>query len=389
MLKTIKQIDCLFIASALSYIIYMMIIPKAVTTGIVVVLFFVLVVTVVSKMVKTRKIIVPIYSKKFFPFLAFTTLSILWTVNSDYSFPLVRTFLTFEFGTLVCLLVKRKKDLDKVVKGFICGGIISSIIVLFYQYQFIGLIRLGDEIYGSAMEFSGGITISAYCCLFLWKRESKKMYLILFLMFLTICALSGSRTAIIYPFLFLFVLLFCYKQKIKQLLMNILLLSIAALGLLYIVLNLPVFYDVVGHRVETLLDDKTDDESYMERKEMKEYAIAFWIEKPFLGWGVNGFSKKYAAINKPVYSHCDYTEILCCYGIIGAILFYTPFAMLFFRKKIWGWARNDWNQSFLLTILIFSIFEITHSIVFLSVKNMMLVALCFIFLARKGNLTHV
>lgn len=383
MLKILKQIDTLFVAAALSYIIYMMIIPKAVTISIVVALFVVLVMTIGRRTLKNGKCAAPIYSRKFFPFIAFATLSILWTVSSDYSFPLIRIFLTFEFGTLVSLLLKKEEDMNKILKGFVCGGFISSAIVLFYQAHLIGLIRLGGYIYGSAMEFSGGLTISAYCCLFLWKRDSKKIYLIVFLFFLCICALSGSRSAIVYPFVFFFLLMLFYNQSIGKFLKYGLVLFAICLGVWYSALNVPVFYNVVGHRIETLFDDRTEDGSYMERKEMKAYAIAWWKEKPFLGWGINGFAKKYAAINKSVYSHCDYTEILCCYGLIGAVLFYAPLISPLFRGKILRYAKYNWNQSFLLTVLCFTFFEVTHSIVFLEVKQMMLVAICFVFFARQ------
>ncbi len=383
MLKILKQIDVLFIAAALSYVIYMVIIPKAITISIVVSLLVVLLITLGARMLKNRKFRVPVYSQKYFPFVFFSILSILWTVNSDYSFPLIRILLTFEFGTLVCLFLKKEEDLNKVVKGFVCGGIISSIVVLLLQAPLIGLIRLGSKIYGSSMEFSGGVTVSAFCCLFLWKRESNKIYLVLFFVLLCICALSGSRSAIIYPFVFFSLLILFYNQRVGTLLKYGVLLLVICFGVLFLALKVPVFYSVVGYRIETLLDDRTEDGSYMERKEMKEFAIDWWKEKPFWGWGINGFAKKYAKINKSVYSHCDYTEILCCYGVVGAILFYVPLGSLFFRKKILQHAKHNWNQSFMLTVLCFTFFELTHSIVFLDVKQMMLVAICFVFFARN------
>lgn len=389
MLNFFKQIDALFVASTLSYIIYMVIIPKAITISIVAVLFGTLLITFGAQMLKNGKCFIPIYSKKYFPFVVFSVLSIFWTVNSDYSFPLIRILLTFEFGTLTCLFLKREEDLNIIVKGFVCGGMISSAVVLLYQAPLIGLIRLGSNIYGSAMEFSGGVTISAYCCLFLWKKESNKIYLVLFFAFLCICALSGSRSAIIYPFIFFSLLMLFYNQRVGKLLKYGVLLFAICLGVLYLSLKVPVLYSVVGHRVETLLEDRTEDGSYMERKEMKEYAIACWKEKPFWGLGINGFAKKYAMINKPVYSHCDYTEILCCFGLIGAILFYEPLVSLLFRRKIFHCAKRNWNQSFMLTILCFTFFEVTHSIVFLDVKQMMLVAVCFVFFARKEKRAQV
>lgn len=383
MLKALKNFDVLVISSALSYIIYMMIIPKTVTISIVVTLFVVLTAGLFARMLKTGKLKVPAYTQTFFPFVAYVVLSIFWTVNADYSFPLIRVLLTFEFGTLVCLFAKGEADIRKVAKGMIIGGGISAAVVLFNQWQFIGLMRLGEYIYGSAMEFSGGITDSAFCCLYLWKRENKKVYLILFVLFLLLCALSGSRSALAYPFIFFFLMLFFYNQNVIRIATYGMGLVLAGGFALYLCLNVPVLYDVVGHRIETLISDKTEDGSYMERKEMKEYALKIWQEKPVFGWGVNGFSKRYAEINKPVYSHCDYTEILSCYGIVGALLFYLPFARFFLRRGPFRCMKRDWTQSFLGAIFLLTIFEITHSIVFLSVRSMMLVALCIVFWGKE------
>lgn len=365
----------------------MMIIPKAVTISIVVALLAYLVVYVIFYAglphFKKEPIRVPQYSKYYAPFVIYVTLSTLWTVNPDYSFPLIRIFLCFEFGTLVCFVSKKEDDIKNILKGLILGAIISSIVVVYHQYQYIGIMRLGNHIYGSAMEFSGGITIAAYCCLFLWKVENKKKYLALFVLFLAICALSGSRSALVYPFLFFFLMNVFYFQKITKTIKTIMVLGGIGIVVLVACLKIPVFYNVVGHRIETLLEDKTKDGSYMERKEMKEYAIKLWKEKPIIGWGCNGFSKKYALINKPVYSHCDYTEILSCFGLIGATLFYFPIIIMLSRKNILQAMKLDWLQSFLGAVTLFTIIAITHSTVFLNVKAMMLLAIAFEFLKKK------
>lgn len=383
MLNLLKENDILFVSAVISYIIYMMIIPKFVTITIVVVLFFFLIFHFIRQLLKDGIVKIPEYSRYYGAFLLYIAVSIFWTVNPDYSFPLIRAFLCFEFALIIGCFSKTTNDIRKILKGLIFGAIISSAVVLYNQYQYIGIMRLGDKIYGSAMEFSGGITVAAYCCLFLWKSEDKIKYLFLFFLFLIICALSGSRSAIAYPFIFFFIMSFFYHQQFTKILKIMLIIGTLGIASLNAFLNIPVFYDVVGYRIETLLEDKTEDGSYMERKEMKEYAIKLWTEKPIMGWGVNGFSKKYAVINKPVYSHCDYTEILCCFGLIGAFLFYSPIIMMFFRKNIFKIMKSNWTQSFLGCIVIFTIIEITHSIVFLSVRSIMLLAISFQFFTKQ------
>ena len=385
-----KNVNILFVAAALSYFIQMVIIPKAITTAVVVALGGYLIVSVVLQQRRFHAVKLPCFVKYFLPFVLWVLLSTLWTINNNYSFALIRILLCFEFGSLVGFFLKDEQDFVSLLKGFIFGALLSAAVVLYYQHQLIGIIRLGNEIYGSSMEFSGGLCVASYCCLVLWKKLNSFIYIIIFVILLVCSALSGSRTALLYPIAFLALMTFIFYQRSTRILRSFIIVVVVGGVAFYSCLNVPRLYDVVGYRIEALVYNRSEDGSYMERREMKEFAIEIWQEKVLFGWGCHGFAKKYEfKRHKNLYSHCDYTEVLSCYGLVGACLWYVPFLIVFGRKRLLARAKNDWSQSFLLSILVITIIGFFTSIVFVNVKSVMLVALIFESLSRMEKKSYV
>ena len=322
MIGLLRKIDLLVIIAALSYIVQMVIIPKSITIPIVAIIALYLFIHWYYNTYRNSFIHILPFIKYFGPFYLWATLSVFWTVNTDYSFALIRAMLAFEFGCFVATFARTRESMKKVLWGLILGAIVSAAVVLYNQYIFIGMMRLGNEIYGSAMEFSGGITVACYACIILYKVERKLLYIILFILFMITNALSGSRSAILWPIVFFVMIDFFYAQDILKTIRIIAVASTMLFAIVTASFNIPTLYNVVGHRIETILSDKTNDGSYMERSEMKKIGIELWTKRPIIGWGIHGFAYKYKYINKLVYSHCDYVELLSCLGIIGTFLFY-------------------------------------------------------------------
>ena len=365
---------CIICSAALSYILTMVIIPKSVTIPIVVVIALLIGMSWYLKFYRQPLINVLPFVKAFGPFYLWVVLSVFWTVNSDYSFALIRALLGLEFACLIGMLATKESSLKYALIGFVVGGLLSSAVVLYNQYMFIGMMRLGNKIYGSAMEFSGGLTFSAYSCLVLYRQEKKIAHAILFLGFIALCALSGSRTAVLFPIVFFVLLDFFYNQNIYKTI-KIAISAIFIIGTLFFTcMNVPVFYKVVGYRLETILEDKTEDGSYMERNEMKEYGIKLWKEKPFIGWGIHGFARKFQSVHRYVYSHCDYAELLSCFGIIGFSLFYFPYLSILSKRNLYIKARQNYWYSFFIAFLFLNIIQSGASIHFLNMRTMMVLS---------------
>lgn len=384
MIGVFKSSNLLVITAALSYIVQMIIVPKSVTTPVVVILGLALLLYLYLNQCQYSKIRIPPYLICYLPFVVWVALSSFWTISTNYSFALIRVFLVFEFGCIAGFLATSEEKMKKVLYGLVLGGLISSAVVLYNQYMFIGIIRIGRYIYGSPMEFSGGLCASAYCCVFLWKLEKRKIWLFLYLCFIFLCALSGSRSAILYPVIFFTLMEMLYLQRFSKIVGIILVAGLLGGMIFFACMKSPALYNVVGYRVEQLLVDKTDDGSYMERSEMKRYGYEFWTESPIIGLGVDGFAQKYGAINKRVFSHCDYWECLSCFGVIGALLLYCPYFLILRRRGLIRLAKGNLWRSFLLAILVMNIIRLANTIEFLNLKDgMMMAMICNVFLKRE------
>ena len=375
----------LIITAALSYVVQMVIVPKSVTTPIVVVLGAILFLHLFLVQIRYSKIRIPPYLMCYLPFVMWVALSSIWTISSNYSFAIIRVFLVFEFGCIAGFLATSPKKMKNVLYGLVLGGLISSAVVLYNQYMFIGVIRIGRYIYGSPMEFSGGLCASAYCCVFLWKLEGRKIWLFLYISFIVLCALSGSRSAIVYPIIFFVLMEILYLQRISRIAGIILIAGLLGGVMLFACMKNPTLYGVVGYRVEQLLVDKTDDGSYMERSEMKKYGLKFWMESPIIGLGVDGFAQKYGAINKRVFSHCDYWECLSCFGVVGAFLLYSPYFLIARRRGLIRSTKGNLWGSFLFAVLIMNVIRLANTIEFLNLKDgMMMAMICNVLLRRES-----
>ena len=371
-----------------SYIVQMTIIPKSITMGLVFILALLLIGKCLEDQRINKKILYPTFVVKMAPFYCWVVLSALWSINSsDYiSFALIRTLLAFEYGIATAYFCRNIQDYFSILKGFIFGGIVSSIVVLSLQHQFIGSMRLGGFIYGSPMEFSGGLIVSNISALILWGNTKNKFFLIASLFFFSICALSGSRSALVIPILFFAIMNICIKQQIFKIVKITTILVIVSSVFFVASQKISVFYEVVGFRIEQLIENKTSDGSYTERKIMKDIAIDAWKENPICGLGLYGFGKKLETqYGKNVYSHCDYAELLSCFGLVGTCLFYAPIISIFYRKKIFSITKNNLCQGSLFSFFAIMVFRLGSTIYFLSIKDMMIISLLFTFFKRTPS----
>lgn len=374
----------LFFVAFASYFVQMIIIPKGISMGIVLFVGLILAVNIWHKERTKGSFFYPPFLKKLFPFYAWVFLSSLWSINSaEYvSFAFLRSLLTFEFGIAIGFFCKDEFHFYSVLKGFVWGGFFSSVVVLALQHQYIGMMRLGNFIYGSAMEFSGGLVISIISSLILFIQNREKKYLAISTCFFAMCALSGSRSALVLPIVFFAIFYALYKQKIKKILGIMIALIVSFFGVYTLSQKIPALYDVVGYRIEQLVEDKSEDGSFKERSIMKDTAFEVWLEHPIVGAGLYGFGK--ALENKygrNVYSHCDYAEILSCFGLIGAFLFYVPLLYVVCKRRNISLAYNNTCISALLAFALLLFARMGSSIFFMNIKDMMMISLIMSFLS--------
>lgn len=196
--------------------------------------------------------------------------------------------------------------------------------------------RLGQKLTGNANIFAMmmmvAVMFTMWLLLFCANNWVKKTALILMVIAdLYALILSAGRKFFIIPFLFLYVLLINKKDKRGR--KHVVLYTAVFVSLMVVIslliINVEVLYNSLGVRMEgllaTLLGEEGDSSSEI-REVIRNLAFEKWLERPFWGYGFDSFkflSQK--EIGHFYYSHCNYTELLYCGGVLYFLVYYWIF----------------------------------------------------------------
>lgn len=283
-------------------------------------------------------------------FELFLIASYSWSYKSTITVTGARSILT-EYSTVlfVMLIVAcRFKDSNRIHRLIV---ILNLSTLVYCAYVFAGTplsdwgrIYIGDTIgigkNAVGMRCAWGMLYAFY----LIKTSKKKMFYLLSISIFTLfVAFSGSRKAILIAVVGIAMFqLFCggTRKLPRNILIGVVILSVS----LYLIYNNSLLYSIIGNRMESTLDalfrGGSGDGSMQERSYYKLQAMSMFYAKPILGFGINGFMARQQLIGyfRVAYSHCNYTELLANYGLIGFLLFYAPrfyLAIRAFIKKLY------------------------------------------------------
>lgn len=266
-------------------------------------------------------------------FISFVCLSSFWSPNSiSYSidstestiFVYKRIFTPLIITSFYFFLSPNAKECSWTLLGLIFGSFIACVIVLSTERAYIGLSRLGATSYGAGPTFgnvaSMGVILSYY---FYLKGVFSKLFLLMILFFFGAIALSASRQPLACAVLGILVI---YSLKRRLTLPS--LFQYCIIGAIFLTLiffatqKIEFLYNMVGFRIEEFLSN--NDYSNNERSIMRTFALNLFLDNPIAGVGIHGFAALFGQwYGWTVWSHCGYTEILSCYGIIGFLFFYS------------------------------------------------------------------
>ena len=180
-------------------------------------------------------------------------------------------------------------------------------------------------------------TIATYTCigtvfsLLTTSKPIKKNYTFLYLAFFSL--LSGSRTVILFFAVIISSSYVIHKGNVIKILIGI----ISFLFLTYLLLQIDFVYDIIGERFFALfhiIEDyrKSGDFASIEETRLRMIVIGweYFKENMLFGNGINSFSLQYSIVNgrDPVFSHCNYIELLSNMGLVGFGLYYMKFVVL-------------------------------------------------------------
>ncbi len=161
----------------------------------------------------------------------------------------------------------------------------------------------------------------------------KKRYIVFSMINVMGTVLTGSRAALIAIGVLIVIYLLLDKnitKKTRNICIGVFVLLIVA----YILFTNEYLYSIYGSRLEAIFTSSVKDASRDDRAMYKTLGITMFLQKPILGWGMDNFSyylKYVTGYSQEVYSHCNYVEILSCYGAIGFVVYYLVYLRQFVK----------------------------------------------------------
>lgn len=244
---------------------------------------------------------------------------------------------TFAIGLLMFYYVDSKERALSVLKSLIYAFFITAVVSL-----------VTTPISGWGDEFQFGNAIAQHrnqlgalaapftiFCYYLYHQYGFRYgnYLTIFLAVFTL--ISGSRSSILQIVMMFVVHMLVNEKRLSKRLRNLVVMCAVGIAAIVLIFSVPFLYNLVwvriGDAITTLIGIEATDTSTIGRENLKEIATFMFTQKPLLGYGVDGvvcFIRENPILigddATAVYSHCNYTEIGACFGIVGLVIWYVP-----------------------------------------------------------------
>lgn len=327
------------------------------------------------------------YSVWYMVYLSLSFVCALFSAEQSFSIShAYRLLVVFLITLAMVSIVRTRRHLELLMASMVVGATILAVYMyssgMFDTAEEVGG-RLGGTLTGNANNLAA-IYMFAVCAAIYFIISAKKLpvklvFLACAALQVYVLMLSGGRKTFIIPFAVLYIILLMKKDRKgkRHVILYTVIMAAAVLLIYYLLVNVPAFYETVGYRIKSFVDymlgDTTAaDGSIIERGLMRKRALDLWFEKPIFGHGLNMFT---ALGGFNVYSHCNYTEMLCNQGLVGFALYYSfmVYVLIALLKK----RSNDIMKPFFVAV-IFGLFLFDYgAITYLSpVVHMFIMMAC-------------
>lgn len=321
---------------------------------------FILVMTITRSGLRVRKE----YSDCLIWFVLFTgyvSISKMWA-NSSTNSQKVIIIALFETIIVFYCILEYVKDGQRLIR--FAEIFSNSMVVLAVSYYITSPINTwGTEAMGRWLDiwrnaagyYFGFAAIMLVYIFFIKKREIQLMIKALFLMIAAIG--TGSRKIFLLAAVAVLVYVVIqpgFQKRIKYIFCA----AILAGFTLVAIFKIPAIRDMYAERLILLLQGvDSSDSSTVVRTMLRAQAFELFLNKPIIGNGLEGFmiwmGGQTSFLNRwamsATYSHCNYTELLANFGLVGFLLYYFfPFVQVLKGMKF---RNNPLIQLGIITIV--------------------------------------
>lgn len=235
---------------------------------------------------------------------------------------------------VVSRMVSLRKNIFVVMSAIIVGGLIV-ILSGFYTGEFTEAVESNSRtrvagLVENANGFAYQLTFVVFAIFYFWKSKSSTVWrlLLLFILFLSVIGIlfSGSRMGLLGLLTFIFLWwVFCSRKKLPQNPITFYSILIGILYTSYKFFSYVLTKTYLGHRTQLILEES----SSLKRLQYYKDGLDMILHNPIFGVGLDNFR----VLSSETYSHSNYIEIASTTGIIGFLIFFSIFLILWKRLK--------------------------------------------------------
>jgi len=321
-------------------------------------------------------------------FTSFALSSIFWAVDFDlalsYSLRLVVAFVNI---WMVYTIITHYKIHNAILYGILTGAFFNYLIAF-------GIIHVNYEIYefgrflgteGNSNKLAKVILLAIFATIVLLSLDTTNKYFKIYLRFsillsLYVIFLTVSKKAIILAPILLLSTVSLKELKLK----NIIIFLITAVVLIKVFFTYMDFsylngiLNILDKRFEGLfhmLEGGKGDASSGERAYLIKEGFNIFMDNPVFGTGLNTFR---VFLGK--YAHNNYLELLVDVGIIGFVLFYAIYGIVFLEIK--KMSKSKLRRYMLIMVFILLLMDLATVSYF---NKLILLVLLYIYFVAKNN----
>lgn len=262
-----------------------------------------------------------------FLFILLCAFSLLWSENHAQTVIEVRNLIWIGVvNNLIIAFIDEKEKLNIIFKIIIFSGLIY-ILRLLYEFPLDTWLsgRLGGTEDFNSNKIGMYLSISGLAAFHFALMKNNKRFYFLLPVFIGVVFLTGSRKAFLMLIIGMGLLYYFNKGKnIQKKIVAIIVAVIITIIFYFLVMNIDFFYDILGHRIESIfsaifLDSGNLDYSSRIRSQMVDIGMILFADNPLLGSGLGSYT---VLSGFSTYSHNNYIELLVSLGMVGLFLYY-------------------------------------------------------------------
>lgn len=192
-----------------------------------------------------------------------------------------------------------------------------------------GGVRIGDSASGNVNSVAMALGLFSMLLTFYFCVSKDKKMFILLALTAFVMLITGSKKGLYIIAMDLFLAFYYSKKRIR----TFLIVAVLAVVFLYLIFEVDYLYNIIGERTYNMFyqlfiaenSGARDVSSTAKRMSMIIDGFNIFFDHPIFGGGLWYFAKQSIWGVNFAYSHCNYTELLCNFGIVGTLIYYVPY----------------------------------------------------------------